>query len=83
MNRLQETTIVFSAPQAWGKTRNAAQLAAQFKCSEIVDDWQPGDPLKPQAIHLTCAEPVELAHLRCKVIARGWHHTKLRNGGAA
>lgn len=40
-------------PQACGKTRNAATLAAHFGLSHVVDDWQPGDEVPPDTLVLT------------------------------
>ena len=50
------SAVIFSAPQAWGKTRNAKQLAREHGCKRIVDDWDIRYPITPDAIHLTNCE---------------------------
>lgn len=76
----QAGTVVFSAPQAWGKTRNATQLRNKFSCRYIVDGWDTTQPLKEGAIHLTNLHPDTLRDRMpaCVVLVeRGWQ------GGAA
>ena len=46
------TTVVY-APQGWGKTRQVESLRRSHKCIDIVDEWLPGEPLRPGALHLT------------------------------
>lgn len=55
--------IIVTGPQGCGKTRNAARLQDRYGCSEIVDDWTPGDPVHPHVLHLT-NHPIEGAWLQ-------------------
>lgn len=48
-----KNTVIFSAPQRWGKTTHAEALKSLFKCNDVVDDWAPGDAVQPGALHLT------------------------------
>jgi len=72
------TAVIFSAPQAWGKTRNAKHLASEHGCKKIVDGWSVGDPLKPGAIHLTnCHGSLITARhaidgKAVRLVCRGW-----------
>lgn len=67
------STVIFSAPQAWGKTRNARKLRAEFECKSIVDGWSPRDPIKANALHLTNEHPGSiLAPVGVRIVARGW-----------
>jgi hypothetical protein len=49
---MDRTAFVF-APQGSGKTRHAEQLCVQLGCMGIVDDWWPGQPIKPDHLHLS------------------------------
>ncbi len=40
-------------PQGSGKTTISEQLAPKLGCSEIVEEWWPGAPLREGALHLT------------------------------
>lgn len=64
--------LIFTAPQGWGKTTNAAELAAQFNCDQVVDNWSRGQYLTPGALHLTNTHPSELANAPVPVLAAGW-----------
>lgn len=71
-------TVVFSAPEGWGKTRNAPQLAAEFGCKHWRDGWAPGVPLSTGCIHFTNVHPSQIPPLPgIRVVNRGWE------GGAA
>lgn len=62
-------TTIFTAPQGWGKTRQAAQLMRQYQCTAVVEDWFPQPSRKlykksvtparltPNALHLTNVHP--------------------------
>lgn len=50
-------TIILCGPQGSGKTRDSAATASRLGCAAIVDEWFPGDPVVPGALHLT-ATPV-------------------------
>lgn len=68
------STIIFSAPKAWGKTRQAAAIQATYGCHALVDEWSPRQPLTPGAVHLTNAHPDEIMvrSADVRVEARGW-----------
>lgn len=67
-------TVIFSAPQAWGKTRNATKLQAEFGCTSVVDDWCENVPVTKGALHLTNVHPDQLKVIARKhtVVHRGW-----------
>lgn len=67
------TAVIFSAPQGWGKSRNAQALMQEFGCTSVVENWWPGQPVKHCALHLTHAPRSELkATARCHpVVVRG------------
>jgi hypothetical protein len=66
-------TVIFSAPQAWGKTSNAEKLRRQHRCKTVVDDWAPGVATRPGALHLTNAHPQQIpASSAYEVISLGW-----------
>lgn len=46
-------TAILSLPQGFGKTIMAKALLDKIGCQEIIDDWHPGAPIKPGALHLT------------------------------
>lgn len=46
-------TVIFSAPQGWGKTHHAIQLAQRLGCDGVVDEWKPGDAIVDGQLHLT------------------------------
>lgn len=54
------TAIILSAPQGWGKTRQAEALKREFGCTSVVDDWHPRKHLTPGALHLTNMHPGDL-----------------------
>ena len=68
------STVIFSAPQAWGKTRNATRLRTEFGCRSVVDGWTPGiDRVKAHALHLTNTHPDEIyPPAGVRVVSRGW-----------
>lgn len=49
-------TVVLSGPQGCGKTRHAAELMRLLGSDRVIDDWWPGQPLVPGALHLTHAQ---------------------------
>lgn len=49
-------TVVLSGPQGCGKTRHAAELMRLLGCDRVIDEWWPGQPLVPGALHLTHAQ---------------------------
>lgn len=49
--------VIVTGPQESGKTLAASALATRFGCNRVVEDWWPGEPLTPGALHLT-HEPV-------------------------
>lgn len=74
---MAKNTILFSAPSGWGKTTHADELRQQYGCASVVDDWKPGDPVQPGAIHLTNHHPSKfpegIKFPSCRVIAYAPH----------
>ncbi len=69
---MSKQAIILTAPQGWGKTRQASALMQQHGCAEVVDDWHPNQPLRAGALHLTNLPPADLEPLRSNVVAHGW-----------
>lgn len=73
--RQAKKAVVFSAPVAWGKTRNAKALMKEFNCTKVVDNWDPLQPMTPGALHLTNIDPSVLRYNKpnlYQLVARGW-----------
>jgi len=51
-------TVVVTGPQGCGKSVHAQQLAEQFGCVGVVDEWRPDVELSPGHLHLTNADDV-------------------------
>lgn len=70
----KNASVVFTAPQGWGKTRDAKHLLKFVGLDRLVDDWMPGMPIQDRTLHLTNVPPDELVRLQlsCRVIAKGW-----------
>lgn len=67
------TAVIFSAPQGWGKTRKARQLATEFGCKHLKDEWTCGDPMQKDTLHLTNEHPDDIPNLPgVRVVSRGW-----------
>lgn len=67
------STVIFSAPQGWGKTRKARQLATEFGCKHWKDEWTCGEPMQANTLHLTNEHPDDIPKLTgVLVVARGW-----------
>lgn len=81
------TTVIFSAPQGYGKTRQSEALRKEFGCDSVVEEWQRGDRMVPGALHLTDDKPafcpagtVQQRKPYCmhpefidvRLVARGW-----------
>lgn len=51
--------IFVYGPRGCGKTRNAKWIAETFgrTFDDVIDEWEPGDKVKPGAIHLTILPP--------------------------
>lgn len=49
-------SVIVYGPQGCGKTRHSEALAAHYGVSKVVDDWMPGDPVEPGALHLSQVE---------------------------
>lgn len=47
------STIIIHGPQGCGKTRHAQAMAALFRCSQIVEDWDGRTPVPAGALVLT------------------------------
>ncbi|OGO99927.1 MAG: hypothetical protein A2Z93_14395 [Curvibacter sp. GWA2_64_110] len=68
-------TIILSAPQGWGKTRQKAALQVEFKCRHVIDDWHPSLGTCPGALHLTSMHPGDLEDFGIApedIHRRGW-----------
>lgn len=68
-------TIILTAPQGWGKTRNAETLRQEFQCTQVVEEWRPGHCTVEGALHLTNVPPSEIDPgylLTADLVARGW-----------
>ena len=50
---MSKNTVIFSAPQGWGKTNSADVLKFIFECDDVIDDWAPGKPIHIGSLHLT------------------------------
>jgi hypothetical protein len=48
--------VIVYGPRGCGKTRHGEALAAHFGLGRIVDEWMPGDPVEPGALHLSQVE---------------------------
>ncbi|WP_148665151.1 hypothetical protein [Diaphorobacter nitroreducens] len=46
-------TAILSLPAGWGKTAMARPIAEFLGCTFIVEEWLPGKPILPGALHLT------------------------------
>ena len=68
-------TIILTAPQGWGKTRNAQALRQELGCAHVVDDWYHGRPLQIGALHLTHEHPSSFRNNKpdlARLVSRGW-----------
>ncbi|EJL77338.1 hypothetical protein PMI15_04660 [Polaromonas sp. CF318] len=68
-------TIIFSAPQGWGKTRNKAKLRAEFGCKQVIDGWSLDDPIQKNGLHLTNVPPGQFRNNKPELytlVSRGW-----------
>ena len=45
--------VIIYGPQGCGKTRNKEALRKAVGCDEVVDDWEPGDPVERNTLYLT------------------------------
>lgn len=72
-----KNTVIFSAPQGWGKTLRADELKKTYGCNAIVEEWSPGKQMTPGALHLTNEQitadhDTELTALGFMVVREGW-----------
>lgn len=72
-------TVILSAPQGWGKTRNATALQREFRCARVVDGWHPSQGLTAGALHLTHLHGSDIAAQMAidpaqgvSLVTRGW-----------
>lgn len=68
-------TIILTAPQAWGKTRNAQALRQELGCTRVVDEWHHGKAITPGALHLTNEHPATFGNNKpglYTLVSRGW-----------
>lgn len=62
-------SVLVYGPQGCGKTRHSEALAAHFGVGKVVDDWRPGDPVEPGALHLSQVEvPGAVAYESLKAV---------------
>ena len=68
-------TVILTAPQGWGKTRNAEALRLEFGCTRVIDDWAYGTKPTPGALHLTNRHPSQFRNNKpelATLVSRGW-----------
>lgn len=66
-------TAILSAPRGWGKTSRAQELMQYYGCGTVVDNWAPGQPIKPGALHLTNTPWRDIPRdVGCAIFGRGW-----------
>lgn len=58
MSDKKRTAIVYGPPKS-GKTTHADAIARALNCASVVDGWD-GEPLTPNALHLTATPPLPL-----------------------
>jgi hypothetical protein len=76
-------SCILTAPQGWGKTRNAEALRIEHGCVSVVDEWHPPMPITSGALHLTNVAPHHISAgymLGAKLVSHGWLSSE---GGAA
>ncbi|MDO8777056.1 MAG: hypothetical protein Q7K57_51780 [Burkholderiaceae bacterium] len=69
-------TVILTAPQGWGKTRNAEALQKEFGCRAVVDEWNHSQPLTSGALHLTNESPHSFRNNKPEIfqlVSRGWN----------
>lgn len=63
--------VIVYGPQGCGKTRHAEALATHFGACRVIDEWNPGDPVEPDALHLSQVEvPGSVAYESLKATLR-------------
>lgn len=75
MSAAPAPTIILSAPQGWGKTRQKAALQVEFNCRHVIDNWHPRMGTCPGALHLTSMHPGDLEDFGIApedIHRRGW-----------
>lgn len=53
-------TVILMGPQGCGKGLMAHEILQRYGMSQIVDEWRPGAPLTPGAVHVTNALPAAM-----------------------
>lgn len=66
--------VILSAPQGWGKPLYAKKHRQKmYGCTATINEWSPGDPIIPNAMHLTHTHPEAIkAPHGVPVIRKGW-----------
>ena len=62
-------TLIVTGPQGCGKTRRAAEIAAHFGLSGLVDDWDGKSALPDGALVLTSVPADQLKAGKCRVMS--------------
>jgi len=76
MNNSPLKTVILTAPQGWGKTRNAEALRKQHGCTSVVDNWVYGTQPTPGALHLTNRHPSDFRNNKpglATLVSCGWN----------
>ena len=61
--------VIIHGPQGSGKTRHAKDFCELYGCATWIDDWLPGEPLVPGALHLTFDVPSGLPGRDVQIIS--------------
>jgi hypothetical protein len=68
-------TVILTAPQGWGKTRNAEALRLEHGCTSVVDEWRPPMTITLGALHLTNvpSDHIDAPYmLHAELVSHGW-----------
>lgn len=63
------STVIVVGPQGCGKSVQAAQLQKHFGVGRVDNEWYPGEPVRPDTLHLTCEQPDEKQACGAQVVA--------------
>lgn len=73
MSPSSSKTVILCAPQGAGKGLRAPALMREHGCTTLIEEWWPGEPLTPGALHLTNVPPEQLpADATAIVVQFGW-----------
>lgn len=69
-------TVILTAPQGSGKSRDAEAMRIKLGCTKIVEEWGLHHSLTPGALHLTNEHPNMLLacdlNSQADIIVNGW-----------